>query len=102
MNQAYSPPAVFDEQIGAWLVDCRAIPPKFGITIRGTPVYMAPEDMILEPRTPEMFAQFGDRCICANQDTGRAVSLLGEAFLKSFVAVFDVGAAEMRFAAHSY
>ncbi|KIW04644.1 uncharacterized protein PV09_04389 [Verruconis gallopava] len=101
INAAYSPKATLDSQNQVYTVDCSATPPQFGVTIGGTTLYADAQDMILGVNDPSN--QINGKCITAIQDSGSSgVSILGDAWLKSVVAVFDVGASEMRFAAHSY
>ncbi|ORY67756.1 aspartic peptidase domain-containing protein [Pseudomassariella vexata] len=93
---AYSPPAVYLENEGAYFAPCDATPPEFGITIGGTTFQIDPKDMIytdiVDPDT--------GYCLAGIVDGGDEGSfILGGTFLNNVVAVFDVGAAEMRFAA---
>jgi hypothetical protein len=101
INAAYSPKATLDTQNQVYTVDCKATPPKFGVTVGGTTLYADAQDMILGADDPSN--QIDGKCITAIQDSGSSgVSILGDAWMKSVIAVFDVGASEMRFAAHSY
>lgn len=104
INQAYSPPAYLDEFSYYWVVNCTATAPNFGVTVGGVPLYASPQDMFLELDSPEAIAQFGPgMCLCANQDGGTGdLFVLGDVWLRGVIATFDVGAAEIRFAAHSY
>lgn len=77
-------------------MDCNATAPNFGVQINGTVFTINPEDMILN----QIFG--GEVCatgvsISAVDDGG--FNILGEVFLKNVVAIFDVGAGEMRFVA---
>jgi hypothetical protein len=71
-------------------------PPKFGVIFNGQTVWFDARDVVL--------IASGNLCTGAIQpvpSTGQgsnALSILGVAFMKNVVAVFDVGAAEMRFA----
>ena len=104
INQAYSPPGYLDELNYWWVVKCTATAPIFGVTVGGVPLYASPQDMFLELHSPEAIAHFGPgMCFCANQDGGTdGIFVLGDVWLRSVIATFDVGAAEIRFAAHSY
>lgn len=66
----------------------------------GITLYADPRDLILPPYTfPNGTVE--SSCYTGVQPGGE-LSILGDVWLKSVVAVFDVGAAEMRFAAHNY
>ena len=45
INAAFFPPAYYDEDEGAFVVDCEAIAPKFGVNINGTVFYVNALDM---------------------------------------------------------
>lgn len=79
---------------GAYLVDCSAKPPVFGVQIAPETFFIDGADLILDG---------GDgTCISGVNDAGESLSILGDVFLKNVLAVFDVGASEMRFAAREY
>lgn len=91
VNALFSPPPLYRTNTGLYVVKCDAQPPRFGVKIGFETFYVNPEDMVVP---------FGSRCISAIAATGRGgTSILGEAFLKNVLAVFDVGAQMMRFAA---
>lgn len=101
VNAAYKPAATLDTQNQVYTVDCKATPPKFGVTIGGTTFYADAQDMISGADDPSQ--QVNGKCVTAVQDSGSSgVSILGDAWMKSVIAVFDVGASEMRFAVHNY
>ncbi|KUJ18547.1 acid protease [Mollisia scopiformis] len=103
VNDAFVPPAIYDEDEGAYIVDCSATPPSLGIVINGTTFYTNPLDMILLAGTDEAG---DDVCITGIDDGGsdaaEDVYILGDTFQKNVVTVFDVGAAELQFAAREY
>lgn len=99
---AYVPAAIFDEDDGVYIVDCDAVAPGFGITINGTTFWTNPVDLILLAGT---YSNGSDLCISGIDDGGDvtgSVYVLGDTFLKNVVAVFDVGATELLFAAREY
>lgn len=80
-----------------YLFTCgKAQPPKFGVTFGGQTIWFDARDVVL--------VASGNLCTGAIQPVpssgvgSNALSILGVAFMKNVVAVFDVGAAEMRFA----
>lgn len=101
MNAAFNPPAVYNANDGAYIVDCNATAPVHGITINGNTFYINPLDMILFAGTD---ANGNDVCISGiddgGSDTAADVYVLGDTFQKNVVTVFDVGAGELRFAPH--
>lgn len=101
MNQAFNPPAVKQDD-GSYTVNCDATPPAHAITINGTSFEINPLDMI------SVYGQDDDgNNLCQTQffaggaDPREQTYILGDTFLQNVVAVFDVGAAEMRFAPNS-
>lgn len=90
----YDPPGAFSEYFGADVVYCDATPPAFGVTINGTTFQINATDLILQPALEDNI------CIAGIQDGGEGPYILGDVFLKNVIAVYDVGASEMKFAAH--
>ena len=96
VNALFDPPAVYDAGYGAYLVDCAAKAPEFGAEIGDQTFFIKGEDMkIPVPGTDEI-------CASGISDAGSSMSVLGTVFLRNVLAVFDVGASEMRFAAREY
>lgn len=96
VNSLFDPPARYNPYIGGYEVDCQATTPGFAIRIGGTDLVMNARDMIVQ--TEANVTAEENRCVSAIQLAGQGPSILGDAFLRNVVAVFDVGAAEMRFA----
>ena len=95
VNELFIPPAEYDPGLGYYVVDCDAKAPEFGIKIGPEIFYVNPLDNILK-LSPT-------KCITGISATGPGgISILGHTFLKNVVAVFDVGASQMRFAAREY
>jgi Eukaryotic aspartyl protease len=97
MAQAYQPAAT--KALGNWAVRCDAKAPKFGIVFNGATMYIDPKDLILQQGIST-----GGICILSIQgpnglgSAGTPLNILGGPFMKSVVSVFDIGAAEIRFA----
>jgi hypothetical protein len=90
INKAYDPPAT---QVGGqWTVKCNAKTPKVAMKLGGKNLWFDGKDMILKA-SPTI-------CLSGIQGTKSALapSILGGVFLKNVVAVFDIGAAEIRLA----
>jgi hypothetical protein len=102
INALFDPPAVVltdPGAIGSYTVDCNAKPPKLGIKIGGQMFFHNGEDLIIHQGD-------GNPCLSAVESNtifdslgSGALNILGDAFLKNVVSVFDVGNSEMRFAA---
>ena len=94
VNYAFAPPPFYKRADGEYVISCTAKPPNFGVKIGEEVFMMDKRDMIVNE---------GGICISGVGATGSGgTSILGHSFLKNVVAVFDVGASIMRFAAHSY
>lgn len=93
-NSQWAPPATFERGAG-WVVDCTAKAPKFGVKIGGVMLDVDSEDLM----TPHEAGMPGQKCASAVQQAEFPGSgMLGSSFMKGVVAVFDVGAGELRFA----
>lgn len=96
VNALFDPPAVYDAGQGVYVVDCAAKAPEFGAEIGDQTFFIKGEDMkIPVPGTDEF-------CVSGISDAGSGMSVLGTVFLRNVLAVFDIGASEMRFAAREY
>ncbi|KAI4197567.1 MAG: hypothetical protein LQ346_002972 [Caloplaca aetnensis] len=92
VNQQFDPPAYFNKATGEYTVDCAAKSPRFGVVISNHTFYVNPKDMIVEHED--------GTCITGvTKSSMFSASVLGGVFLKNVLAVFDVGASVMRFAA---
>ena len=91
VNLLFDPPARYDERSGVFIVECDATPPEFGVDIDGQIFFINAEDMIITDIT--------GICYTGISGSGGTGGTLGDVFLKNVLAVFDVGASEMRFAA---
>jgi hypothetical protein len=83
VNAAFSPPAVYDDDQEAYVVDCKAKAPSLGIKINGTTFGINPLDMILLAGTDD---DGNDVCISGIDDGGDDatvdVYILGDTFQK--------------------
>ncbi|KAL8921815.1 MAG: hypothetical protein Q9208_005572 [Pyrenodesmia sp. 3 TL-2023] len=92
VNQQFDPPAYMNGLTAMYDVDCAAKPPRFGVVIANHTFYINPKDMIIQHDD-------GDCITGITKGSRFGGAILGDVFLKNVVAVFDVGASEMRFAA---
>ncbi|KAL6720259.1 hypothetical protein ACLMJK_002180 [Lecanora helva] len=95
VNKLFEPAAAYNSPTGYYDVKCDAKVPEFGVKIGQEIFYINSKDMIIHLDSTT--------CITGVTSTGvGGNSILGHAFLKNVLAVFDVGASEMRFAAREY
>ncbi|KAI4151574.1 MAG: hypothetical protein L6R39_002002 [Caloplaca ligustica] len=92
VNKQFIPLAHIDLTRGEFAVDCNAKAPRFGISIANHTFYVNPKDMVIKTQD--------GTCISGVTIAGYGQpTILGDVFLKNVLAVFDIGASEMRFAA---
>lgn len=91
INALFTPASRYDEKTHTYFVMCNATAPRVGLTIGGTTFWLDPKDMIQNNGSAYS-------CISGVQSVGDDTMLVGDVWLKSVLAVFDVGAGEMRFA----
>jgi Eukaryotic aspartyl protease len=89
INKLITPPSTDGQTFS-----CNATAPAVGIKIGGKTFNINPADMLLDAGN--------GLCISGIQGTSSAPYILGDTFMKNVVVAFDVGAAEMRFAASQY
>lgn len=94
----YDPPAVFSEALSSAVTSCNANVPEFGISIGGQVFMISQADMLLQSSADPVTGL----CAAGVMDGGEGPYVLGDTFMNNVVSVFDIGAAEMRFAAHKY
>lgn len=98
INAAFDPPAVYVEESGVFETDCNATPPDLAITIGGQDFHISGKELLLHGAVGKDPATGG--CVTGVQVGPSGVSILGDVFLKNVVAVFDIGASQMKFAPH--
>ena len=91
----FEPPAILDPSSGFLFVPCNAKAPQIGIKIGGSTFWFNSKDLF---RSADYT---GQQYISGIQDHGRlgGINILGDTFLSSILAAFDVGTSQMRFAA---
>jgi hypothetical protein len=90
---AFKPRATYLYQWGAYFVPCDSVPPMFGVIIDGKTFYINPADLIFQ----DIIDPTSGFCAVSLTTGGSGPYILGDVFLQSVVAVFDVGGAQMRF-----
>jgi hypothetical protein len=102
VNALFLPPAIFDSSSGAYVVDCTAIPPQFGLVIDNQTFFLDGRDLIYQTAAPST-----EEALCvsslvssdlASPAEGVVLNIIGAPFMKNVVSVFDFGVDEMRFA----
>ncbi|OAL51564.1 acid protease, partial [Pyrenochaeta sp. DS3sAY3a] len=95
INNAFSPPGVFDEETHVYFVDCAAKTPKVGVTLDGRTFWHGQsEDLIYVDASGICYSSIAPTA----EDGGITLNFLGDAFLRNVVSVYDFGKNEMRFA----
>ena len=95
VNALFSPPPLYKSNDNNYYVECNATPPRFGVKIGFETFYINPIDMIIPIADNVCISG-----VAAIYEGGSSV--LGYTFLKNVLAVYDVGAQMMRFAAREY
>lgn len=91
INNLFVPKAQYTD--GRYFVNCSATAPDLGIKIGGATFQINPANLI------EQGSKNLTTGLCSTGAQGSWDPVLGDTFLQNVVAVFDVGAAQMRFAA---
>lgn len=95
----YDPPAVYLDNEGASFAPCDASVPSVGVQIDGTVFYISDADLLVQ----EVVDPTTGYCLIGPQNGGTdGPYILGDTFMNNVISVFDVGASEIRFAAHNY
>lgn len=94
----YDPPAVYIEDEGASFAPCNASVPYVGVKIGGTVFNISDADLLMQ----EIVDPTTGYCLIGPQDGGSGPYILGDTFMNNVISVFDIGASEIRFAAHDY
>lgn len=92
---SFNPPAVFDSSEGAYSVNCNAVAPLVGVSIGKKIFYINPVDMFIQGPTL-------GQCYLGIQPNMGGLTILGDVWMKNVLAVFDIGAEQMRFAAREF
>ena len=81
--------------MGGYFTKCSGTPPEVNITIGGVQLAIHPEDLL--PQGPDYSYGDGTNCATGIQPVDQGPYTLGATFLHSVLAVFDIGASELRF-----
>ncbi|KAF2663228.1 acid protease [Microthyrium microscopicum] len=92
INALFKPAATVSN--GYYSVSCSATAPNIAVVLGGQAFSISVKDLIV--------SDGAGGCISGVQDGGSGPYILGDVFMSNVVVAFDVGAAEMRFAAHNY
>lgn len=93
-NALFDPPALLNQTTGIYQVACDAQAPELGVSIGGQVFYHNKNDLVMSPSAGT------DYCLSAVQ--GGEMLFLGATFMKSVLAVFDVGGTAMTFASRPF
>ncbi|KAK8217598.1 hypothetical protein M8818_001357 [Zalaria obscura] len=92
---SFLPPGYYDNEYQSYMVPCDAVAPLFGVEIAGKIFYVNPRDLVGPPTNYPY-------CAMGVQPNSGSFNILGDAWLRNVLAVFDVGNGEMRFAAREF
>ena len=100
-NAGFQPPAMLNETLGVYIVDCNATIPSLAVTVGGQDFAINSEDL-----NRDVGVTPGELCISGVIPSGRLpgnlTGILGDVFLNNVLAVFDVGQEEMTFYEREY
>lgn len=89
---------MFSEVFSSAATSCNASVPDFGISIGGQVFMISQADMLMQSSVDPATGL----CAVGVMDGGTGPYVLGNTFMNNVISVFDIGAAEMRFATHRY
>lgn len=94
-NSMFKPPAAIDSYSGFYVVPCNAVAPPLGVRIGGTTFWHNPKDLV------KQFDSSGQYCVSGIQSSNSlgGPNILGDVFLNNVLAIFDLGAKRLSFAA---
>ncbi|KAF1997298.1 LUC7-domain-containing protein [Amniculicola lignicola CBS 123094] len=96
----FIPAATYNVLSNLYLVSCTARAPQFAILIAGRRFWISEGDLLNNEGLTGIVGGSGEAtCVLAIQRKGNGDAVLGDAFLRNVVSVFDLGEGEMRFAA---
>lgn len=96
INALFDPPAIWNDDLSIYVVQCDSVPPNFGITLANHTffhdgrdlVYQTEEGVCISNLVPSEVVSIG----------GITLNIIGAGFFKNVLSVFDFGKNEMRFA----
>ncbi|CAN8097992.1 unnamed protein product [Discula destructiva] len=101
LNAQFVPPAVYNETLGYYTVDCNATAPYAAYVIGGVEMPMDPQDMIV--RSLNGLPGYEDVCFSAFADGGLNVAgssfIIGAVWQRSYVVAYDQTRSQIHFAA---
>lgn len=103
INAQFDPPAVYNETLGYWTVDCNATAPYAAYVIGGVEMPMRPDNMIV--RSLNGLPGYEDVCFSAFADGGNPQEdgpmIIGEVWQLGYVIAYDQGNQMIHFAERS-
>ena len=93
ISESFDPPGAYMFQYGAYFAPCDAVAPRMAVIIDGSRFWISPTDLIYK----DLVDPASGMCMLGVSTGGSGPYVLGSVFLQNVLAVFDVGAAQMRF-----
>ncbi|KAK5988662.1 putative aspartic-type endopeptidase [Cladobotryum mycophilum] len=90
---AFQPRAVYLYQWDTYFAPCDTVPPRFAVVISGIEFWINSADLVFR----DLVDPLTGYCAIGIASGGSGPYILGDVFLQNVLAVFDIGAAEMRF-----
>jgi hypothetical protein len=94
----FRPAGSYNLFTGEYWAPCAAEVPAFGVVIGGKTFWLHKDDLLRQEAKLDWWGDGVMHCRVGVADGRAGPYILGDVFLNSVVAVFDVGASEMRFA----
>ncbi|KAJ5102762.1 hypothetical protein N7532_003291 [Penicillium argentinense] len=95
VNAMFSPPAIYNNKTQAYVVECDALAPEFGLKIGNQTFFHNGEDLIYRISNETCVSSLASSESISIE--GLTLNIIGVPFLKNVIAVFDFGNNEMRF-----
>jgi hypothetical protein len=89
----FSPPARYNSDYNTWLVACTAKAPRVGVRIAGQSYFMSQDDLMNKGPGAVGGAGAGanpGECVISSQNAQGGTLVLGDAWMKNVLVVFDV------------
>lgn len=97
----FVPPATLSPQSEMWIVPCTATAPRFGVVIAGRTFFVSESDLMNKAPGAVGGSKMGappGQCVLGTQRSGGGSLVLGDAWLKNVLVVFDLKGNRIRIA----
>ncbi|KAH8811054.1 aspartic peptidase domain-containing protein [Xylogone sp. PMI_703] len=98
-NALFQPPAIWNDKLGIYVVQCNATAPDLAVEIGGKLFYHNPKDLIVSACQDSLGCMSG---VQAGTTVPGFPPILGSVFLRSVLTIFDVGKDQITFLPRVY